>query len=184
MSTQGLDPQQTEAVTRIRYIVHECLRDQVGTSMLVSNIPQVEHGKRVRGKEMIRRKSNGKRRRKDDPIPSHAVSEGDQSQLCGAAGEIDYSQLCLTDAEVDDLQLCHAGGDGVGAQLHTTMEVDDSLLCNPTDDIDDAQTCIGVTGVDDSQVCHAVIKGETQIPIPTLKTNEDVEQHNDYTIVV
>lgn len=185
VSTQGMDSQQTESVTRIRYIVHECLRDQVGTSMLAPSIPQVEHGKRIRGKEMIRRKSNGKRRRKDDPVQCHAASEGDQSQLCSAAGEIDYSQLCLTDAEVDDLQLCHAGGDGVDAQLHTTIEVDGTLLCHPTDEIDDTETCIAVTGVDDSQVCHAIIKGEAQaVPQSSLRTSEDVGQHNDCSIVV
>ncbi|RVW96146.1 Protein MAIN-like 2 [Vitis vinifera] len=157
VSTQGMDSQQTESVTRIR----------------------------IRGKEMIRRKSNGKRRRKDDPVQCHAASEGDQSQLCSAAGEIDYSQLCLTDAEVDDLHLCHAGGDGVDAQLHTTIEVDGTLLCHPTDEIDDTETCIAVTGVDDSQVCHAIIKGEAQaVPQSSLRTSEDVGQHNDCSIVV
>eukprot|EP00261_Vitis_vinifera_P016433 XP_010645383.1 PREDICTED: serine/threonine-protein phosphatase 7 long form homolog isoform X2 [Vitis vinifera] len=152
VSTQGMDSQQTESVTRIRYIVHECLRDQVGTSMLAPTIPQVEHGKRIRGKEMIRRKSNGKRRRKDDPVQCHAASEG---------------------------------GDGVDAQLHTTIEVDGTLLCHPTDEIDDTETCIAVTGVDDSQVCHAIIKGEAQaVPQSSLRTSEDVGQHNDCSIVV
>ncbi|XP_010645383.2 protein MAIN-LIKE 2 isoform X2 [Vitis vinifera] len=152
VSTQGMDSQQTESVTRIRYIVHECLRDQVGTSMLAPSIPQVEHGKRIRGKEMIRRKSNGKRRRKDDPVQCHAASEG---------------------------------GDGVDAQLHTTIEVDGTLLCHPTDEIDDTETCIAVTGVDDSQVCHAIIKGEAQaVPQSSLRTSEDVGQHNDCSIVV
>ncbi|KAJ9688964.1 hypothetical protein PVL29_014560 [Vitis rotundifolia] len=152
VSTQGMDSQQTESVTRIRYIVHECLRDQVGTSMLAPSIPQVEHGKRIRGKEMIRRKSNGKRRRKDDPVQCHAPSEG---------------------------------GDGVDAQLHTTIEVDGTLLCHPTDEIDDTETCIAVTGVDDSQVCHAIIKGEAQaVPQSSLRTSEDVGQHNDCSIVV
>eukprot|EP00261_Vitis_vinifera_P024580 XP_010656950.1 PREDICTED: serine/threonine-protein phosphatase 7 long form homolog isoform X2 [Vitis vinifera] len=175
VSTQGMDSQQMESVTRIRYIVHECLRDQVGTSMLVSGIPQVEHRKRIRGKERVRRKSIGKRKRKDDPVQCQATSEGDpdQSQLCSAAGAIDYSQLCLTDGEVDDLQLCHAGSAGVDAQLHTTIEVDDT------------ETCIGVTEVDDSQVCHAAMKDEVQaVSQSPLETSEDVVQHNSYSIVV
>ena len=188
VSTQGMDSHQTESVTRIRYIVHECLKDQVGTSMLVSSIPQVEHGKRIRGKERVRRQSNGKRRRRDDPVQCQAAStEGDpdQSQLRSEAAEIDYSQLCLTDG----LQLCHAGSGGVDEQLHTTIEVDGTSLCHPANDLeDDTETCItiAVTEVDDdSQVCHTAMKDEVQaVSESSLETSEDVVKHNSYSIVV
>jgi hypothetical protein len=68
-STKGLDPQQIESISRIRYIAHECLRDQFSGPRIVTSTPQAEHGKRGRGKERIRRKGGaGKRLRKDGAV--------------------------------------------------------------------------------------------------------------------
>ncbi|WJZ98906.1 hypothetical protein VitviT2T_017397 [Vitis vinifera] len=135
VSTQGMDSQQMESVTRIRYIVHECLRDQVGTSMLVSGIPQVEHRKRIRGKERVRRKSIGKRKRKDDPVQCQATSEGsagvdaqlhttievDGTPLCLPTDEVDDTETCIGVTEVDDSQ--HVASDVILLQNHLERQL-------------------------------------------------------------
>ncbi|KNA25613.1 hypothetical protein SOVF_005040 [Spinacia oleracea] len=72
MSLQGLDNEQIHSITRIRYVVHECLRDQAGSVVTVAASPSPENencNKRgSRGKEKVRRKGTGmgKRRRKDE----------------------------------------------------------------------------------------------------------------------
>eukprot|EP00261_Vitis_vinifera_P024582 XP_010656952.1 PREDICTED: serine/threonine-protein phosphatase 7 long form homolog isoform X4 [Vitis vinifera] len=131
VSTQGMDSQQMESVTRIRYIVHECLRDQVGTSMLVSGIPQVEHRKRIRGKERVRRKSIGKRKRKDDPVQCQATSEGSagvDAQLHTTI-EVDDTETCIGVTEVDDSQVCHAAmKDEVQAVSQSPLETSEDVV--------------------------------------------------------
>ncbi|KAA8521593.1 hypothetical protein F0562_012266 [Nyssa sinensis] len=111
LSTQGMDDQQMHSVTRIRYLAHECLRDQVGSSTVVVTNSQNELGKSVRGKERVRRKGMGKRKRKDDLEHCHAAGEDAHSQLCVVAVEVapielDGSQLCHVNSEVDHPQLC------------------------------------------------------------------------------
>ncbi|KAJ7960703.1 serine/threonine-protein phosphatase 7 long form-like [Quillaja saponaria] len=116
-STKGLDPQQVESISRIRYIAHECLRDQVGGPAIVSATPQVELGKRVRGKERVRRKGTAKRLRKDD------------TDLSNLDREVDHTQICHVDGEVNHVQLIHASGDGETMQLcDANFEVDQSEL--------------------------------------------------------
>ncbi|KAL2925166.1 Protein MAIN-LIKE 2 [Bienertia sinuspersici] len=65
---QGLDNEQIHSITRIRYIIHECLRDQAGSVVTVASPPPDNENcnKRGRGKEKVRRKQLGKRRRKDE----------------------------------------------------------------------------------------------------------------------
>ncbi|XP_061340283.1 protein MAIN-LIKE 2-like isoform X1 [Gastrolobium bilobum] len=141
-STKGLDPQQIESISRIRYIAHECLRDQIGGPVMVSASPQSELGKRVRGKERVRRKGVGKRVRKDGAIQYNAVSEDEQTQFYGTAIEVgqlhlshidremDDAQLCTVDSAVSSIQLIHADADGENLQLCDTshLEVDQSEL--------------------------------------------------------
>ncbi|KAK7387045.1 hypothetical protein VNO78_27519 [Psophocarpus tetragonolobus] len=142
-STKGLDPQQIESISRIRYIAHECLRDQIGGPVMASGSPQVELGKRVRGKERVRRKGGmGKRMRKDGVIQYNAVSEDDQPQYYGTAievgqlhlshieRELNHAQLCtVVDNAVSVVQLIHADADGENMQLcDTHIEVDESEL--------------------------------------------------------
>ncbi|KAL4396136.1 hypothetical protein AHAS_Ahas01G0061700 [Arachis hypogaea] len=129
-STKGLDPQQIESISRIRYIAHECLRDQIGGPVMVSTSPQVELGKRVRGKERVRRKGAGKRLRKDGAVQyTSAVSEDEQPQFYGTAipvdqlhltridRELDHAQLCSVENAVSAVQLIHAEGDSENLQL-------------------------------------------------------------------
>ncbi|TKY46810.1 Serine/threonine-protein phosphatase 7 long form-like [Spatholobus suberectus] len=140
--TKGLDPQQIESISRIRYIAHECLRDQIGGPVMASGSPQVDLGKRVRGKERVRRKGGaGKRMRKDGVVQYNAVSEDEQPQYYGTAlevgqlhlshieRELDHAQLCTVDNAVSVAQLIHADADGENMQLcDTHIEVDESEL--------------------------------------------------------
>lgn len=141
-STKGLDPQQIESISRIRYIAHECLRDQIGGPVILSASPQVELGKRMRGKERVRRKGAGKRLRKDGAhVQYNAVSEDEQPQFYGTAIEVDqlhltridremdHAQLCTVDSAVSAVQLIHADGDGENLQLcDAQIAVDQSEL--------------------------------------------------------
>ncbi|KOM52248.1 hypothetical protein LR48_Vigan09g090700 [Vigna angularis] len=141
-STKGLDPQQIESISRIRYIAHECLRDQIGGPVMASGSPQVELGKRVRGKERVRRKGGaGKRMRKDGVVHYTTVSEDEQPQYYGTAievsqlhlshieRELDHAQLCSVDNTVSVVQLIHADADGENMQLcDTHIDVDESEL--------------------------------------------------------
>ncbi|KAK4275528.1 hypothetical protein QN277_018593 [Acacia crassicarpa] len=140
-STKGLDPQQIESISRIRYIAHECLRDQIGGPVIIPDIPQEELGKRVRGKERVRRKGSGKRLRKDDAAQYNAVSEDEQPQFFSATieveqlhishldGEVDRSQFNQVDSEVGHVQLIHANADGENLRLcDANIEVDQSGL--------------------------------------------------------
>jgi len=141
-STKGLDPQQIESISRIRYIAHECLRDQIGGPVMASGSPQVELGKRVRGKERVRRKGGvGKRMRKDGVVHYNTVSEDEQPQYYSTAievsqlhlshieRELDHAQLCTVDNAVSVVQLIHADADGENMQLcDTHIDVDESEL--------------------------------------------------------
>lgn len=136
-SAKGLDPQQFESVSRIRCIAQECLRDQVGVQVVVSESPPTELGKRSRGKERVRRKGTGKRRRSNDPLEDQAVSE-DESQF-GPIVDVDQLQLHQTDGEIDDLQMCHACDEVDGAQFCADNKVEDMQLCDATNDTDHTQ---------------------------------------------
>ncbi|XP_028760254.1 protein MAIN-LIKE 2 isoform X2 [Neltuma alba] len=140
-STKGLDSQQIESISRIRHIAHECLRDQIGGPVVMSDIPQEELGKRVRGKERVRRKGSCKRLRKDDAVQYSTVSEDEQPQFFSATieveqlhishldGEVDHAQFNQVDNEVDHVQLIHANADGENLPLcDANIEVDQSEL--------------------------------------------------------
>ncbi|XP_054799190.1 protein MAIN-LIKE 2-like isoform X2 [Prosopis cineraria] len=144
-ATDGLDADQIESISRIRLIAHECLRDQFGAPALVPATPQVELGKRVRGKERVRRKGTGKRMRRDDDDAVHynAASEDEQPQFYGAAMKIedlqlshvdreaDHAQVYALDNEVNSVLLIHADGDSGGENLHlcdANFELDQSAL--------------------------------------------------------
>ncbi|KAG9157848.1 hypothetical protein Leryth_000039 [Lithospermum erythrorhizon] len=70
ISTYGMNDQQIQTVSRIRYIVHDCLNDKVRSSPAVPT-PQTDLGKKAkgkaRGKEMLR-KDTGKRRKKGNSV--------------------------------------------------------------------------------------------------------------------
>ncbi|KAK9276265.1 hypothetical protein L1049_005796 [Liquidambar formosana] len=194
VSTHGMDDQQIQSVTKIRYIAHECLRDQVGGSMIVSSTPQNELGKRGRGKERVRRKAMGKRRRKDDLDQYHAPSEVDDSQLCHVEVdvsqlchvEVDHSQLCLPASEGGDTQLCPATNGVDNSQFcqtasvvndtqlfHVDSEVDNSQPCHVDKEVDNSQLCCVNNEADDSQLCHAASETDPQ---PSHAANESDTQ--------
>ncbi|CAN1347931.1 Protein MAIN-LIKE 2 [Linum perenne] len=105
-STKGLDGQQFESISRIRYIAQDCLRDQSGspaTTAVSIDTPTVELGKRIRGKERVRRKGSGKRRRKDELVEYQDGSDDETSQFY-AGVEVDPLHVIPTDVEVAPLQ--------------------------------------------------------------------------------
>lgn len=111
-----MDDEQIQAVARIRYVAHECLRDQV--AITVANM-QSEVGKRIRGKEKVRRKGMGKRRRKDDAehynssrlnptgrlLTYHTENEMHPTTYVGRR-ETDDVQASPVDHKVDEVEVC------------------------------------------------------------------------------
>ncbi|XP_008229377.1 PREDICTED: serine/threonine-protein phosphatase 7 long form homolog [Prunus mume] len=170
-STNGLDEEQVDLINSIRNIAHECLRDQVGGPYIVSATPQIEVGKRIRGKERVRRKGTGKRLRKDDPAQYIAASEDDQSQYCGATVRVeqlplhhlhreeDHSQLCPVDNEVTGLDMINGDVEGENMQLcNADIGFDHSELSHEAGEEGNAELIHAVVKVDDTQLFEATGK--------------------------
>ena len=157
MSLQGLDNEQIHSITRIRYVVHECLRDQAGSVVMVASPPPENEdcSKRGRGKEKIRRKGMGKRRRKEEleQCLENSISRDDQLIPNYAATGIEYiEQIHHPVRLVNHQHLCHPDVTGV------SEEMDDSRLCISVNEVvGDAQICLqeneigSCDGVDGSQ---------------------------------
>lgn len=185
VSTQGMDDHQLQSMTRIRYIVHECLRDQVGSSMLAIDNGETDPGRRVRGKEAVRRKGMGKRKRKDDSEQLLLLSsDGDQQPFTVLTGELDHSQLGPVDGEVEHLAMPHDTSKGDDMQLShsdTQVEVDDPQLCT-VNEFDNSQLCQVADGGDATPLGPAT----EAVPIsqPSLESSEDVAQQTDRSVLV
>lgn len=151
-STKGLDPQQIESISRIRYIAHECLRDQFSGPRIVTSTPQAEHGKRGRGKERIRRKGGaGKRLRKDGAVQYNVVSDDEQPEFYGTAIDVgqlhlshmdremdNHAQLCTVESAVSSVHMIHADADAENMHLcDAHLSVDQSDLGYEDDENDD-----------------------------------------------
>ncbi|KAH7861299.1 hypothetical protein Vadar_024351 [Vaccinium darrowii] len=174
LSTHGMDEQQIYSVTRIRYIVHECLRDQVGSSTIMVNLEN-ELVKRVRKKERVRRKGTGKRKRKDDSEQCNVAEEDAQSQLCVTAVvleavAVDKSELHNVGDEVENSQLCvpATGGHDVRPCDDPTSVVDDSQLCHMASEVDESHFQHSADEVDHNQQCssqpsHAAIEAVSDV---------------------
>ncbi|KAL7092940.1 hypothetical protein ACP275_11G012700 [Erythranthe tilingii] len=122
--THGMDEQQIQSVTRIRYKAHECLRDQIGSSITV-NVENSENdvGKRIRGKERVRRRSVSKRRRKDDdPDEYYALTSCTNNNNNNAQSHL-YSPAVADD--VDGGQLYHVENEVVLPPQHLCLDVND-----------------------------------------------------------
>ncbi|XP_038703728.1 protein MAIN-LIKE 2 [Tripterygium wilfordii] len=189
-ATKGLDPQQFESISRIRFISQECLRDQTGSPITSSAAPQIEAGKRVRGKERVRRKSSGKRRRKDDQMEFPEASD-DQSQFCSPVIEVDQFQLRQVDGEIGELQICtdgefeplqpsHAAGVGNNAELcDVSHKFDDSPLCDADDGHRSAFLSDAVKKVDDMQLGNETNEVNTsQLCYMETKEVDDFQPHD------
>lgn len=170
-STKGLDPQQIESISRIRYIAHECLRDQIGGPVIVTATPQVELGKRIRGKERVRRKGTGKRLRKDDPVQYNAASEDDQSQFYGTAIEVvDPLHLSQLDGEV---QLIHADEDGENIHMgDANIEVDQSELAYTVGEENNVEPDHESARVNYEELHHATAGGEIKPELSHMTTDQ------------
>lgn len=182
-STKGLDAQQYESISRIRCIAQDCLRDEVGSQVVLSVAPDTELGKRSRGKERVRRKNSGKRKRDNDPMEGLAASE-DESQFCGAIVEVDQINLPQTGVDVHHLQLTHAVH-GSDAQMcfngavekvddtelhHAANEVVDSQLYDANNVVSGSQLYDATSQVIDSHFTHVVGMADPQ----TAKLSEEV----------
>ncbi|EXC35031.1 hypothetical protein L484_017732 [Morus notabilis] len=169
-STKGLDPQQIELVSRIRYVAHECLRDQVGGPAIVTATPQVEVGKR--GKERVRRKSTGKRLRKDESMQYGAASEDDQSHY-GATDEIAQLQLQHGDREENHHQLYALDSVDNPLRIIADGENEPLHLCSADIEIDHSPLNNATVEVVDAEMSHASMKAEgTQFLNETEKNND------------
>lgn len=148
MSLQGLDNEQIHSITRIRYIVHECLRDQAGSVVTVaSSPPETENcNKRGRGKEKVRRKGMGKRRRKDEleQCEEDSISRDDRLIPNYAATGIEYvEQMHHPIHLVNHQHRCHPNVASVNE------EMDDSRLSISVNEVvGDAQICLQESEVD------------------------------------
>lgn len=170
VSTHGMDDQQIHAVTRIRYLAHECLRDQIGSMMMIADVTdsdQNEVDKKIRGKERIRRKGMGvvKRRRKDDSgqfAPQFCLPSPLDMVVPGAP-------MCHVENNNNDVEICLPPGD------------DDSQLCYMPTKVDETN------GIDDSGFCPAVEQVDGDLPQDGLVSsleNADIGQQNDYSVLV
>ncbi|KAL0339745.1 UNVERIFIED_CONTAM: protein MAIN-LIKE 2 [Sesamum radiatum] len=187
LSTHGMDDQQIQSVTRIRYIAHECLRDHTGSSTLVVADSQDEVGKRIRGKERVRRRGTSKRRRKDDPEEYYAATMHTQSRLYSSAVNSDQAQFYHVGNEVDHEHLCIPSN--AGDSLSPTGRVDGAIDHDAPDEVDGSEYQHGVEEIDEDQLSHGSEENPCE-PIPTidvvhqssLETSEDVARQNDYSV--
>ncbi|OMO53894.1 hypothetical protein CCACVL1_28260 [Corchorus capsularis] len=158
----GLEPDQVEIISRIRSIAQECLRDQVGGPVIESPVVGTELRKRSRGKEKVRRKGTGKRKRGIDPMDGQGASE-DESKYCGAVVEVDQLHMHQADAGVDHMVLCSTV-DGDTPQLsEVPNKVDEMQLHDANDMMDASQFCDASNEVEDSNMSHAIIDSDMQI---------------------
>lgn len=129
---------------------------------------QTEPGKRVRKKERVRRKPNGKSK-KDNSTRCLATSKEDQFQFSSAPGKNDQVQLCSD--EFDQLQLQHLDSPISDSQLYLT-------------DGEDANTrqCHCDSKVDQSQPCQAACEGDTfQLAANRVSEDVNLQQFCAYT---
>lgn len=196
-STKGLDKEQIDLINRIRSIAHDCLRDQVGGPAIVSVAPEIELGKRVRGKERVRRKGTGKRLRKDDAAQYNTASEDDHSQFCGATVEVDQlnfhndreenqTQLCPVESDINPIQMIHADGEADNLQLcNPDIEMDHPALNHAAGIVGETEVSHAASVVDERQILNAMGKNDDSQICSEDKQLSDVtkevvdSQHHD-----
>nr|GMD77056.1 serine/threonine-protein phosphatase 7 long form homolog [Ipomoea batatas] len=195
LSTHGMDDQQIQVVTRIRDTAHECLRDQVGSSLvIVANSPN-EVGKRGRGKERIRRKGMSKRKRREE-VEQYYAADGmnPQSYFSATVIEADHAHLYPAGSEVDDPHLyitANEGDDGEMGDVGGGHRVDDVEICNEGDDINDSSFHHAAEEEDD-ELAHGIAdadggshgNGSIEIVSQTLPSSKDVVHPNDCSVII
>ena len=117
---------------------------------MASPPPEDENcNKRGRGKEKVRRKGMGKRRRKDDLEFFQVDTSGRDDQLIPnyAAAGIEYiEQMHHSVGLIDHPNACHPNDGGVAELCHPADNV-------PSPQMDDSQICISVNEAGDPQIC-------------------------------
>lgn len=185
-----MDDQQIQVVTRIRYTAHECLRDQVGSSLLIVANSSNEAGKRGRGKERIRRKGMSKRKRREEVEQYYADGMNPQSHFSAAVIEADHAHLCPAGSEVDDPHLYITANEGDdGEMADVGHRVDDVEICDEGDDINDSSFHHAAEEEDDELV-HGIAdggphgNGSIEIVSQTLPSSKDVVHPNDCSVII
>ncbi|KAF2284826.1 hypothetical protein GH714_030875 [Hevea brasiliensis] len=117
-STKGLDGQQFESITRIRFIAQDCLRDQAGSPVTPSDGPYRTWEKDKREGAWV-----------------------DDSETCGQTNKVYDSQLCETTDEVHDSKPCEATTKVDDEQLHdaTIDKVNGTELSDATEKANNSQ---------------------------------------------
>lgn len=171
LSTHGMDDQQIQSITRIRYIAHECLRDHTGTSTLALDNLESEAVKKIRGKERVRRRGTSKRRRKDDPEEYYASSM--HIQLYHVPNEVDHEQhMCLPTIPGHHVLSPTQRIDGVG-EYAAANEV---VTQHEVEEVDEDQLSHG----SEENPCEPL--ATVVVQQPSLGTSEDVTHQNDFTV--
>ncbi|XP_011078958.1 protein MAIN-LIKE 2 [Sesamum indicum] len=188
LSTHGMDDQQIQSITRIRFVAHECLRDHVGSSTLVVANSEDDVGKSMRGKERVRRRGISKRRRKDDSEEYYAASTNTQTPVYPSAVDVDQGHMYYVQNEVDPQHLClPANADAALAGM--TYHVDGARDDYTTDEIDEPEYQQAAEEADEDQLSH----GQEESPCEpnagvgvvhqsSLENSENVTHQTDYTV--
>lgn len=183
-----MDDQQIQSITRIRFVAHECLRDHVGSSAMVVPNSDDYMGKRVRGKESVRRKGMSKRRRKDEPEEYYAASTNTQTPIYSSAVDVDQGHVCYIDNEVDPQHLCLPANAG-DALPGMNCPVDGARDDYTTDEIDEPEYQQAAEDADENQLSHG--QGESPcepnaavgvIHQSSLENGENATHQTDYSV--
>ncbi|GAA0166300.1 hypothetical protein LIER_21483 [Lithospermum erythrorhizon] len=184
ISTHGMDDQQIQSVSTIRYLAHDCFRDLVRSSLLVHD-SQSDDGKKVRGNRRIHRRATGKRKKRDnhehyfvgptvhprlDAIEDtkyHMDNETDKRRLSIAANGRDYEQIRFVAHKVEFEQFYDANNEvDVAGLQQAEVEVDD----------DDEHSQGGSEGNGPSSLIAT--------EVPQSSASEDLAEQSDYGVVV
>ncbi|KAL9247562.1 hypothetical protein vseg_020980 [Gypsophila vaccaria] len=170
ISLEGLDNEQINSITRIRYAVHECLRNQAGSTVTIAASPPETNrsNKRGRGKEKIRRKGGTSKRRQKNELEQYQYdSKDDQLIPTYAANNVDYvQQMHHPGSLLNITQGQFRPNDTLNEELCGTednvnsCEIDDSHLCFSVNEEGDPQIClseredVAVNGSSGSHPCN------------------------------
>uniref|UniRef100_A0A1J3D5A9 Serine/threonine-protein phosphatase 7 long form-like protein n=1 Tax=Noccaea caerulescens TaxID=107243 RepID=A0A1J3D5A9_NOCCA len=174
--THDLDLERGNMVSRIISLAQDCLRDQVGVSVGGAETQQqIELGKRMRGKERVRRKGMGKRRKGIDPMEDYGGSE-DESQF-GPVVEVDQLHLPLSHH--------HANSVYDGSHMYDPVtKVDDMELCDNIPQLPDVQDINKIDGslLDDTDRSLEESKLHEEIGAGNVMIGEETELPESYDV--
>ncbi|KAL0428480.1 UNVERIFIED_CONTAM: protein MAIN-LIKE 2 [Sesamum latifolium] len=154
LSTHGMDDQQIQSITRIRFVAHECLRDHVGSSTLVIANSEDDVGKRMRGKERVRRRGH----------------------IYYVETEVDPQHLCLPANAGAALSGITYHVDGARDD-YTTDEIDEPEYQQAAEEADEDQLSHG----QEESPCEPNA-GVGVVHQSSLENSENVNRQTDYTV--